>query len=422
MKIIEFRAERFKRLSAVEITPEGNTVIISGRNGQGKSSVLDAIWLALGGGNATKDSATTVPIKEGEKDAVVRLDLGDMVVTRKWTASGSTLTVEGADGRKYSSPQTLLDTLVGTISFDPLSFAKMPPAEQRAQLISLANLSIDPDKIDAERKDLYDQRTIINREHKALEGELSNFDNLKDLTDSALKLVDKLPEKEISLIELTNEITAAMEQREMIHGYLDKLQEKKRKAEDLKTEVKQKMYEINTLMKDIEADKKTAEGLVVPDVEAMMQKLKNAELINAAVRDLDRFLALKLKSGTKAAISDNITKQIEELDKIKKDAFIQAKFPVDGLAVDEEGITYNGIPFRQCSSAEQLKVCVAIASALNPEIRVIRVPDASLLDEESMKVMQDLAQQQDIQIWMERVTDGKEKVGVVIEDGAVKSL
>ena len=36
MKIIEFRAERFKRLSAVEITPAGNTVIISGKNGQGK--------------------------------------------------------------------------------------------------------------------------------------------------------------------------------------------------------------------------------------------------------------------------------------------------------------------------------------------------------------------------------------------------
>ena len=52
MKIIEFRAERFKRLSAVDITPEGNTVIISGKNGQGKSSVLDAIWLALGGGAA----------------------------------------------------------------------------------------------------------------------------------------------------------------------------------------------------------------------------------------------------------------------------------------------------------------------------------------------------------------------------------
>ena len=129
---------------------------------------------------------------------------------------------------------------------------------------------------------------------------------------------------------------------------------------------------------------------------------------------------LQVRLNDKTTESDGITQQIESIDRTKKEAFLNVRFPVDGLAVDEEGITYNGIPFRQCSSAEQLKVCVAIASALNPEIRVIRVPDASLLDEESMKVMQDLAQQQDIQIWMERVTDGKEKVGVVIEDGAVK--
>lgn len=61
MKIIEFRAERFKRLTAVDITPAGNTVIISGKNGQGKSSVLDAIWLALGGGAAAKDSEMSIP-------------------------------------------------------------------------------------------------------------------------------------------------------------------------------------------------------------------------------------------------------------------------------------------------------------------------------------------------------------------------
>ena len=63
---------------------------------------------------------------------------------------------------------------------------------------------------------------------------------------------------------------------------------------------------------------------------------------------------------------------------------------------------------------------MAIATALNPQIRVIRVADASLLDGESMQMIQTLAEEQDIQIWLERVTDGKEKVGVVIEDGAVK--
>ena len=39
-----------KRLKAVDITPDGTLQIITGRNAQGKTSVLDAIWLALGGG------------------------------------------------------------------------------------------------------------------------------------------------------------------------------------------------------------------------------------------------------------------------------------------------------------------------------------------------------------------------------------
>lgn len=410
MKIIEFRAERFKRLSAVEITPEGNTVIISGRNGQGKSSVLDAIWLALGGGNATKDSATTVPIKEGEKDAVVRLDLGAMVVTRKWTTSGSTLTVEGADGRKYSSPQTLLDTLVGTISFDPLSFAKMPPMEQRSQLIDLVKLPVDLDELSAQRKAFYDQRTFVNRELKTIQAELAGI----QLPDN------DVPEEEISIAEMTKKIGMAQDQRSRIIMGRQRLQEKVEKGKALREFIQQKTDELTALANQIRSETEMLESCKEPDVQAMRSQLENAEQINKLVRQKKHKADLQVRLNDKTTESDGITQQIESIDRTKKEAFLNVRFPVDGLAVDEEGITYNGIPFRQCSSAEQLKVCVAIASALNPEIRVIRVPDASLLDEESMKVMQDLAQQQDIQIWMERVTDGKEKVGVVIEDGAVK--
>ena len=410
MKIIEFRAERFKRLSAVEITPVGNTVIISGKNGQGKSSVLDAIWLALGGGNAAKDSATTVPIKEGEKDAVVRLDLGDIIVTRKWTASGSTLTVEGADGRKYSSPQTLLDTLVGAISFDPLSFAKMPPMEQRSQLIDLVKLPVDLDELGAQRKALYDQRTFVNRELKTIQAELAGI----QLPDN------DVPEEEISIAEMTRIIGMAQDQRSRIIMGRQRLQEMVEKGKALRELIQQKTEELTALANQIRSKTEMLESCKEPDVQAMRSQLEHAEQINKLVRQKKHKAELQVRLDDKTTESDGITQQIEAIDRTKKEAFLNVRFPVDGLAVDEEGITYNGIPFRQCSSAEQLKVCVAIASALNPEIRVIRVPDASLLDAESMKVMQDLAQQQDIQIWMERVTDGKEKVGVVIEDGAVK--
>ena len=49
MKIIRLKAENVKRLHAVEITPEGEVVVVAGKNGAGKSSVLDAITYALAG-------------------------------------------------------------------------------------------------------------------------------------------------------------------------------------------------------------------------------------------------------------------------------------------------------------------------------------------------------------------------------------
>lgn len=49
MKIVKLTAENIKRLKAVEITPTGALVEVTGKNGQGKSSVLDAIWWALAG-------------------------------------------------------------------------------------------------------------------------------------------------------------------------------------------------------------------------------------------------------------------------------------------------------------------------------------------------------------------------------------
>jgi recombinational DNA repair ATPase RecF len=70
MKIIQLHAENFKRLGIVEITPEGNVVTIGGNNGEGKSSVLDAIFVALKG----RAVAPPKPIRKGEEKCTIRLD------------------------------------------------------------------------------------------------------------------------------------------------------------------------------------------------------------------------------------------------------------------------------------------------------------------------------------------------------------
>lgn len=414
LKIISLQAERFKRLTAVEIVPKGNTVIISGKNGQGKSSVLDAIWLALGGAAAAKECGAIKPVKEGEKDAVVKLDLGELKVTRRWKENGATtLEVTSAYGKRFKSEQTLLDGLVGKMSFDPLAFAKMDAKDQRKQLISLLNLSIDIDAEDKKRKEIYDERTYINRELKTLEAELSGLH---------IPPAD-LPLAPVSAAQIMEEFTAAKDA-------VRKHEDKKRKIEDIKTKVSALRREIEEKQKELQSlstsgrellGEINAEGGALPDIEAINKKLQDIDGLNQKIREKARYLELKKKVSAKQDDSVKKTAAIADIDGAKEKAFRDAKFPIDGLAFDDDGITYQGVPFRQCSSAEQLRVCVAIAAALNPQIRVIRVADASLLDDDNMKFLDKLAEQEDIQIFLERVTNGEEEAGFTIEDGEVKS-
>ena len=102
-----------------------------------------------------------------------------------------------------------------------------------------------------------------------------------------------------------------------------------------------------------------------------------------------------------------------------REAIAAAKMPVAGLGFGDGVVTYNDIPFDQASSAEQLRVSLAIAMAANPKLRVIRIEDGSLLDEDSLAQIAAMAKDHDYQVWIERVeTSGK--VGFVIEDGHVK--
>ena len=106
MRIVQFHAENFKRLGLVEITPEGNLVTIGGKNGQGKSSVLDAIFVALKG----RAVAPPKPIRAGEERCVIQLDLGDLVVTRTFRQQEGkpytdAIKIEDSEGRRYGKPR-----------------------------------------------------------------------------------------------------------------------------------------------------------------------------------------------------------------------------------------------------------------------------------------------------------------------------
>jgi len=395
MKIISLTAENVKRLRAVEITPDGNVVTITGRNAQGKTSVLDAIWLALGGGAAGRE--TVRPIRDGEDKASVTLDLGDLVVVRTWTGDKTALTVKSADGAKYGSPQGVLDALVGRLSFDPLEFTRLSARDQVAALLDLVDLDVDLDDLAHRRQAAYDTRAEIGRQGKAI-GDIP-------------ALVDA-PSEEVSASTLIAEIQAAQRVAASQHDETDALNLAVEKVSALKAELANWESTVKTRKAKVTAH------VTVPDIESLEADLRNVEETNRAVRHNATATDAKGRKDILLANYQAQTDAIEAIDKAKAAALAKAKFPVDGLGFDEDGVTFEGIPFSQASSAEQIRVSLAMAMSLNPKLRVIRILDGSLLDADNLALIGEMATAQDYQVWIERVSDTS-ATAVVIEDGAV---
>ena len=408
MKIISLESENVKRLKAVRIKPDGSLVQIVGINGAGKSSVLDSIMFALAGGSTIPEK----PIREGEEKAKVVVDLGDIKVTRTWTANDKTyLTVETKEGAKYPSPQALLDKLTGRLSFDPLDFARMEARKQAETLRQL--VGIDFAALDNERQEYYEERQSVNRALRDLEGQLKNLPEV-EAPDEEVNVVE-LSQKHAEAVTLKNSndlkrnnVGRELKVNEMYRGTVRDVEETLRRAQAVLEEHSCKLF---VLQGEIET-------LKDPDIQGILSALQTVEATNKLVRQKRQRSEVDISKTKVVLKSARLTEQIITIDEKKQAQLAQAKFPVPGLSFNESGVTYNGIPFSQASSAEQLRVSVAMGLALNPKIRVILIRDGSLLDEDNLKIIGEMAEANDSQVWVERVSDGG-KVGIVISDGEV---
>jgi hypothetical protein len=155
-------------------------------------------------------------------------------------------------------------------------------------------------------------------------------------------------------------------------------------------------------------------------LERLEVRMSGIEVANEQIRESNRNLANFTASEELHVEYEALTEEIDRIDLEKADGLRAAVFPVDGLGFDATGVTYNGIPFSQASSAEQIQVSLAMAMNLNPTLRVIRIMDGSLLDADSLAAIAAAASAADYQVWIERVDDDGAVGAVVIEDGEIR--
>jgi len=426
MKIVELYAENIKRISVVEIKPTGNMVEISGQNGNGKTSVLDAIWWCLGGTKNIQEQ----PVRKGEEKALVKLDLGELKVTRRFTKNGSTITVENADGAKYPSPQAMLDALIGNLTFDPLQFMRMEPNKQFNVLRGMVKLDVDPEALDRQNKADFDVRTDINRDIKRMEGQLSGFNLPQGLPAVAIDtraLVEKIATagKQNGEIVLNKEAYQRNRQQFMNGVTMAKTvaAKQRQRIEDLRREIKeceedatQKEQEAIELSEALDNLREPTEQEI--NTGALQTELEQAQNTNESIRRRSERDTLVTQVQEKEKEATELTRRMNVRDQNKFDAISRAQMPVPGLGFGQQVVTYNGLPLGQASDAEQLRVSCAIAMAANPTLRILRVRDGSLLDDKSMALLAEMVDAADYQVWVERITGGP--AAIVMEDGHVR--
>jgi energy-coupling factor transporter ATP-binding protein EcfA2 len=438
MHIIEMRIENIKRVKFAHIRPKNNLVVVAGKNGQGKSSVLDAISWALTG----TSTVPRYPIRKGQRTGSVRVDIGDFIVTRHFTvvdeeksAEGRTymskLTITGKRGEAFPSPQVLLDKLLGKVSFDPMAFMRKDDDAQLQELRGLVTFDVDIDAMEAEQKADYDARREAGRV----------AESLKNRVAAMPVPAPDLPTEAIDVAAITLKLQNAAQHNSAVAG-------RKAEQESLLRRQTDTLAGAAKLDQQIEALRKEAEGLDgrerifnlknKPTKQGVYQELMRQALAIEVGEEIDTAeVAAELTRGneTNAAIQraanyrqlvkdqeaadatwTEIDARMKKRDTEREAAIARAKMPIEKLSIANGEVVYDGFPLNQASNAAQIRVSMAIGMATNPKLRVLRISDGSLLDDDSLQLVADAAKEHDFQVWIERVeTDGK--VSVVMEDG-----
>jgi hypothetical protein len=446
-KIVKLEVSNFKRINVVDIEAGGSSVVIGGRNAQGKSSVLDAIDALLRGGKAFPD----VPVKTGAKKAIMRCVLDDgMAIERSVTDSGTaTLKITTADGMSPKSPQAWLDARLSAATCDPLAFLRAKPQDQAAELRRL--VGVDTSALDEERRQVYERRTADGRQAKESAAVLASMAEppagtpetpvssadiaaeleaaiaaqakrdsfraqAKDFRSEAEDLSEEADTREVKAAEMAAAMTAKAAELRAQAAELDQRAAQSKsdvaaEAEKLRTHAADEFLEAAALLA-------AADAVTIPDAAEIRQRLAGVDAINAQVRAAQRRTEASARAEEWQAKVQAATERLDAIDTERGAILAAASWPVAGLGIVDGVVTFRDVPLTQASQSEQLQIGLALALAGKPEIPVALIRDGSHLDDDALAMLAAHAEAAGAQVWIERV--GSHDAGaVVIEDGRV---
>jgi len=461
LRLNRLEIQNYLRVEALQVEADGQHVFITGPNGSGKTSAVNAIWHCLAGASGRD---LPEPIHQGAGRASVRLDLGDLVVERIWSEKGARLVVTAADGSKVAKPQQLLDGLLASYALDPVAFLDQGPVAQIADVLATAGVAPPVDQVQAilgtrepARPDesaaayldrlaaddgvIYLRRReagrALDKAKAALASErqqlqalggapkggeqvsasdvLQQLADLQKLDDAGREMRGRAATTSRELAEATallESIEAEIQRDDQAIADLEAELARRRSSRAAKTE---RVARGKAVIAELEHDDASARTAVaaLPDytgqIDALRKRLKAIEQDGAQIAKRRLLAEAVAKSAASVQEAEKEHGRLEAalhgLRDLRTHLLDGADLGVDGLEVGQGELRLNGVPFRQASQAEQIRTACAVAMRQRPKLRLLRVDDGEHLDRKSRELLFRLADEHGWQIVYTAVAD-----------------
>lgn len=411
IKINALQVENVKRVKAVALEPSANGLtVIGGKNGQGKTSVLDAIAWALGGdryrpSNAEREGSTLPPH--------IKLELSNGLTVER-SGKNSALKVVDTTGKR--SGQQLLNEFVEQLAIDLPRFLQASNREKADTLLQVIGVGDQVHSLEVKEKEVYNRRHMIGQE---ADRKRKHADELPHYPAAP-----KEPVSASQLIRQQQDILARNGENQRKRMRANQIEHEYGKAAAHVSLLRSQLADAEKQLQQLEADlaiaQKDALDLQDESTEEIERSLQEIEQINIQVRaNCDREKA-EQDAAYYAQQYQDLTKELEEIRHDKYALLDSAKLPLPGLSVEDGELTYNGKKWDCMSGADQLIAATAIVRAINPKCGFVLLDKLEQLDADTLLSFGSWLEEQGLQAIATRVSTGPE-CSIIIEDGFVAS-
>lgn len=408
-----------------EYEADGKSVELIGKNGSGKTSVIDAIKYAL-----TNKSDRDYIVRNGETEGEILIEADNgLRINRKSRTQQADYKSVKRNGVEIGSPEAFLKDIFTPLQLSPIEFMAMDKKQQNAIILDMIeydwNLQtikewfgeIVPDinyeqnilqvlnDIQSDKGYYYLKRQDINRDIRnkrafieeiaetipaGYEAEKWEKANLSEIyteierirkenatIEKAVRLVESRnnkvrsfeAEKEIALASLDREFDTRSNQIDndivKLEAQIKNLKTEKSGLAEKKLD-KQKLIESDYSTKVAEYDAQVKEyrhymGKEIRSTTDLSEKAALVEKMKSHINEYHRMLSLQDEVEGLVADSEALTRKIEKARTLPGDILETAVIPIEGLSVKDGIPLINGLPISNLSDGEKLDLCIDVA-------------------------------------------------------------